>query len=198
MLSRLRDHWVYGGFLAALLLLVLTPVLSADWSTPLLLVWLQLPVYMLHQFDEHDADRFRHGVNQSVGGGREVLSRLDVAVINIAGVWGLDALVFSLAARVDLGVGLMAVYLSLVNGLAHLGQAIVLRRSNPGLWTSVLLFLPLGVTTLVVFRGVPGVTMGHHLLGLIVALLFHGLIVARILWRKARLQPDGNRPGKQR
>ena len=38
MLARLRDNWVYGGFLAALMLLALTPVLAAGWlaAVPLL------------------------------------------------------------------------------------------------------------------------------------------------------------------
>jgi hypothetical protein len=49
MLARLRDNWVYGGFLAALMLLALTPLLASGWSLGLLLIWLQLPFYMLHQ-----------------------------------------------------------------------------------------------------------------------------------------------------
>lgn len=35
MWSRLRDHWVYGGLLAALMLLVLTPFLADGWSLAL-------------------------------------------------------------------------------------------------------------------------------------------------------------------
>ncbi len=56
MLNRLFDNWVYGGFLAAFILLALTPFLSGGWSLALLLIWLHLPVYMLHQYEEHDAD----------------------------------------------------------------------------------------------------------------------------------------------
>jgi hypothetical protein len=52
MLDRLRDNWVYGGFLAALMLLALTPILESGWPLALLLIWLQLPVYMLHQYEE--------------------------------------------------------------------------------------------------------------------------------------------------
>ena len=40
MLRRLVDNWVYGGFLAGLLLLVLTPVLARDWPLALTLVFL--------------------------------------------------------------------------------------------------------------------------------------------------------------
>ena len=32
---------------------------ASGWSLALLLIWLHLPVYMLHQYEEHDGDRFR-------------------------------------------------------------------------------------------------------------------------------------------
>lgn len=187
MLDRLRDHWVYGGFLAGIMLLVLTPALSSGWPPALVLIWLQLPLYMLHQYEEHDADRFRLFVNTVVGGGRDVLTRMDVFIINIAGVWGVDALAFLLAAWVHLGLGLIAVYLSLVNAVAHCAQAIALRRYNPGLITSVVLFLPLGVLTLWVLSGNAQVTAADHLIGLGLAILIHAAILARVVRNKRKL-----------
>ena len=195
MLARLRDNWVYGGALAALLLLALTPVLARGWPVALVLIWLQLPAYMLHQYEEHEDDRFRRFVNATIGGGREVLTRLDTFVINIAGVWGVDAVAFVLAAQVRLGLGLIAVYLSLVNGLAHGVQAIALRRYNPGLATAILLFLPLGGVTLGVLAGSAGVTLADHLLGLGTALVIHAAIVARVLGRRRQLGLPGASPG---
>ena len=188
MLTRLCDNWVYGGFLAALMLLLLTPVLASGWSLALLLIWLQLPVYMLHQYEEHDGDRFRRFVNATIGGGKEVLSRLDVFVINIGGVWGVDAAAFLLAARVDLGLGLVAVYLSLVNAFGHCAQALALRRYNPGLATAIGLFIPLGLVTLRVLAGHPEVTRTDHILGLAVALLIHAAIIVRVVSRKRQLR----------
>ncbi len=44
----------------------------------------------------------------------------------------------------DGGWGVVAAWLLLVNALGHLGQALALRRPNPGLWTGLALFLPLG------------------------------------------------------
>lgn len=187
MLDRLRDHWVYGGFLAGIMLLVLTPVLASGWPMALVLIWLQLPAYMLHQYEEHDADRFRLFVNAIIGGGKEVLTRLDVFLINIVGVWGGDALAFLLAARVHLGLGLIAVYLSLVNAIAHCAQAIALRRYNPGLITAILLFLPLGVVTLWVLSGNAQVSVADHLVGLGLAILIHAAIVARVVRNKRQL-----------
>jgi hypothetical protein len=187
MLTRLCDNWVYGGFLAGLMLLVLTPVLASGWSLALLLIWLQLPVYMLHQYEEHDDDRFRRFVNATIGGGRDVLSRGDTFVINIIGVWGVDALAFLLAAKIHLGLGLIAVYLSLVNGIAHGIQGLALRRYNPGLATSILLFIPLGLVTLWALAGSAEVTPADHLIGLGTSLLIHAAIMARVFTRKRQL-----------
>ena len=67
MFARLIANWVYGGFLAGLLLLLLTPVLVHSWPVSLVTTFLCLPVYMVHQYEEHDNDRFRLFVNQKIG-----------------------------------------------------------------------------------------------------------------------------------
>ncbi|WP_333835950.1 HXXEE domain-containing protein [Novosphingobium sp.] len=185
--ARLRDNWVYGGCLAAWLMLGLSPVLARDWPMVLLLVWLQLPVYMLHQYEEHDDDRFRRFVNAMIGQGMDVLTRSDVFVINIVGVWGFIAGAFSLAALVHPAWGLVAVYLSLVNGVGHGLQAAAMRRCNPGLLTSIVLFIPLGIVTLVVFAHDHEATPMHHAIALAVSLGIHLVIVVRVLTGRAWL-----------
>lgn len=146
--DRIKTNWVYGGALAGALLLGLAPVLLAGWDRASALAFLALPVYMLHQLEEHDDDRFRRFVNAVIGHGREVLSVAAVFWINFAGVWLL------------LGAGIWAVraagpewaalagWLILVNGLLHTAQGVALRRYNPGLATGALVFLPFGLVTL--------------------------------------------------
>jgi hypothetical protein len=46
-LARLQANWVYGGALAGLLLLALTPLFAGNWTRAELLVFLTLPAYML-------------------------------------------------------------------------------------------------------------------------------------------------------
>jgi hypothetical protein len=130
------------------LLLALFPLLTVGWPETLRLTFLFLPLYMMHQYEEHDADRFRLFVNALIGGGREVLTPAAVFVINVPGVWGVIALATYLSAWVAPGLGLIAVYLAVVNALAHVGQAVLLRRYNPGLGTAVAVFLPVGVYTI--------------------------------------------------
>lgn len=181
MMNRFFSYWVYGGFLAAFLLLGLMPAFTCTWELPLILVFLQLPVYMLHQLEEHDDDRFRRFINDLIGGGREVLSRGAVFVINVPGVWGVNLLSILLAFSLDLGFGLIAIYLTLINGLVHLAQAVRLRRYNPGLITAVILFLPVGGLALAAVMKSGSVTIGYHMLGLSSAVAIHLAIVGWIL-----------------
>jgi hypothetical protein len=147
-LARIECNWVYGGFLAGLLLLALAPLLAAGWDRPAALAYLTLPVYMLHQFEEHDDDRFRRFVNDVLGHGRELLTVRAVFWINILGVWALLAACLWLVRLDHAGWAALAGWLLVVNGLLHVGQGIALRRYNPGLFTAVVLFLPLGILTL--------------------------------------------------
>lgn len=87
MLGRLVANWVYGGALAALLLLLLAPLFIQSWPPVLAVTFFCLPAYMLHQYEEHDNDRFRAFVNHAVAGGREVLTPTAVFAINVFGVW---------------------------------------------------------------------------------------------------------------
>jgi hypothetical protein len=186
MIHRLIRFWVYGGFLAALLLLGLMPVICRSWSLPLVLVFLQLPFYMLHQLEEHDDDRFRKFVNGLIGGGHDLLSDRAVFVINVPGVWGVNLASILLAATWDVGFGLIGVYLSLVNALVHCAQAIRLRCYNPGLITALVLFVPAGGMGLwkVGFAGT--VVPAYHILGLGAAVVIHLAIVSHVVMRLRR------------
>lgn len=177
MISRLITQWVYGGALAGLLLLFLLPLLASSWTTALSLTFLHLPLYMLHQYEEHDQDRFRLFFNQTIGGGREVLSPLAVFIINVPGVWGVIALSLYLAAIVNIGFGLIAVYLAIVNAVVHIAYALLFRSYNPGLATAILLFLPVGGYTLWQIQLAGGGQVLTHGIGLGLSVVIHGAIV---------------------
>ena len=177
-MARLAQHWVYGGSMAGVLLLILTPVLSTSWPLALTLIFLHLPAYMLHQLEEHDGDRFRRFFNETMGHGREVLSPMAVFFINIPLVWGITGASWILAATAHLGWGLAAVYLVLVNAIMHLGNAVAQRKYNPGLVSGVGAFIPLALATLVAIDRAGGAGAGFHAFGLFVALATHaGIIV---------------------
>jgi hypothetical protein len=146
---------------------------------------------MLHQYEEHDADRFRQFVNTVIGKGREVLTVPDVFVINIVGVWAVLAATFWLVHLAGPGTGpgwgLIAVWLILINAAAHIGQAIALRRYNPGLLTAILLFLPLGLVTLRTLA--PLATIVQQAASLAFAIALHALIILRVRAALRRSDP---------
>jgi hypothetical protein len=189
MFDRFVHNWVYGGALAGVLLLLLLPAINPGWALALVLVYLQMPVYMLHQLEEHDADRFYTTVNEMIGRGREVLPREAILFINI-GVWILNLVSFALAANVGIGWGLLGAYAMLVNAVAHIAQAARLRRYNPGLVTSIVLFLPIGGGGIWAISATGEATSLQHAVGLVIAILIHAGIMAYVL-------TNARRPGRQ-
>jgi hypothetical protein len=186
VLDRLFGYWVYGGFLSGLLLLLLTPVLIDSWPVALAATFLCLPAYMLHQYEEHDNDRFRLFVNKAIGGKKEALSPAAVFVINVPGVWGVVGVSILLAAKVEIGYGLIAAYLLVVNAIVHIAHAIVFRSYNPGLATAIAFFLPLGSFTIRAIDHVGGGTLPMHLKGAAIAIGIHGAIIIYALSRSRR------------
>lgn len=181
MLNRLMSNWVYGGFLAGLLLLVLSPLFLRGWPPAVAAAFFCLPAYMLHQYEEHDNDRFRVFMNRLLAGGREVLSVPAVFVINVPGVWGVITLSLWLAFRVRPGLSLIAVYLPLVNAVIHIGHAAVTRIYNPGLVSGVVLFLPLCAWCIYAIQHAGAGTPAMHAIGLATALAIHIVIAVSVL-----------------
>ena len=189
MTARLFASWVYGGAMAGVLLLVLFPLLTAGWRETASLTLLMLPLYMLHQYEEHDADRFRLFFNATIGQGREVLTPAAVFMINVPGVWGVIALSLYLSAWIAPGLGLIAIYLVVVNALVHLAHAIRFRRYNPGLATAVVLFLPAGAGAIWRFDADAAGAPAWQAAGLAVAVAIHAAIIGYALRRRGILPP---------
>ncbi|RTL65078.1 MAG: HXXEE domain-containing protein [Hyphomicrobiales bacterium] len=183
MYETLKLHWVFGAGLMAGALLLLTPLLYDVWPLSLLLLFLHSPGYMIHQVEEHAGDRFRAFVNARLAGGREALSTLDVIWINVGAVWGMNLAALYAGRFVEPGWGLAAPYLMLVNAISHIGSAAKFGGYNPGLATSVAIFLPLSIASLWLIPATPL----QHGLGLALAIAVHLAIAVRVMWRAKRL-----------
>jgi len=184
MLKRLIANWVYGGYLAGFLLVMLAPILVRGWPPALAATFLCLPVYMLHQYEEHDSDRFRLFVNKKIGAARRGLSLAAVFVINVPGVWGIVAVSLWLAATINLGFGLIAGYLLLVNSTFHIAHAIIFRGYNPGLISAIVLFLPLGGYCVYTVQQAGAGTAIMHSVGAGTAIAIHAAIIVYALQKR--------------
>jgi hypothetical protein len=182
-----RWQWPYAALFAAGFLAALAPLVFRFAGLPLGLVYLQLPIYMLHQYEEHAGDRFRQWVNTMIGHGRDVLTPIATFWINSLLVWLLDIVAIYLACYVDLSLGLIAIYLPILNAFGHIVPSILTRQYNPGLASGVLLFLPVGVLSAVLVSRAAGSDLADHLLALGVAIAVHGTIIAHVRRRIAQL-----------
>jgi hypothetical protein len=180
-------HRIAGGWQKSLPVLVVLGaalwlvLFRADPASEQAMFAALLVIYMVHQIEEHLwPGGFRQFANAHVfKTGRDdwPVDEGGVALVNIAWVWlpiGLAAL-FPDALR---WLGLGWVGLTFVNALSHIGTTVRFRDYNPGLVTSIVLFLPFTIWVFAteVSRGaLSGAAIG----GLVVAgVLLHAPVAA--------------------
>jgi len=140
------QNWAKAGLPLAIILFLISPFVYKGIGLVPFLVYLTLPFYMLHQFEEHAGGQFKAFVNKNVGRGREVLSDRAIFRVNVLFVWLGTLVVLYLCVYASIIWGLLSGYLVAFNGIVHIVTSIRMRRYNPGLWTSVFVFLPLAST----------------------------------------------------
>lgn len=164
-------------------------------------LWMALLViYLLHQIEEHlwpggfrqfsNAHIFKSGKDDwpvDAGG---------VALVNTAFVWLPVGLAVLLPSSLR-WIGLLWVGLTLINGLIHIVTSVRLRIYNPGLVTSIVLFLPFTIFVLALESGrgaLSGAQIGLILLGgIILHLPVAALFAVPFVWRR-RMSPNRARP----
>lgn len=140
-----------------------------------------LIIYMIHQIEEHLwPGGFRQFANARVfksGDDDWPVSEGGVALVNVGYVW-LPILLAALFPGPLRWLGLGWVGLTLINGISHIATSIRFRVYNPGLITSIVLFLPFTIWMLA--REVSaGMLTGWQVVALLVAgILLHLPIAA--------------------
>ncbi|PQO39894.1 HXXEE domain-containing protein [Bremerella cremea] len=181
-----RDwQWPAAALFSSMFLFAVAPLIASSAGLALALVYLQLPAYMLHQWEEHQGDRFRLYINRTIGGGREALTPAATFWINSLGVWAIDLIAFYAAWFYSPVAGLVAGYLAVVNAVPHIGMTIKRREYNPGVITAVLLFLPLGGWCVAVVGA--DASWSAHLIAVGVAVGVHVAIIVHVARRLTRL-----------
>ena len=178
-------QWPYAGALVAVFLLAVLPLWWDATDTALALVYAALPLYLLHQLEEHAGDRFRLAINLRFAGGREALTRPAAFWINAGAVWTVDVIALWLAYHVDLAIGLLPIYLMGINALTHIAAAVAERAYNPGLWTAIGVFLPVSVWGAIEIGDAAEAGADWQLIALAFALTVHAGIVVYIRRRAA-------------
>ena len=180
------DNWAKASLPLAIILFLISPFVLMGIDPAAFLVFLTLPFYMLHQYEEHAGGQFKAFVNKTVGRGREVLTDKAIFRINVLFVWLGTLVVLYLCVYVNIVWGLIAGYLVAFNGIVHIFTSIRLRRYNPGLWTSVVVFLPLGIYIIYVITKESGAGLLYNGIFLAVAILLHAMILLNIRQQRRR------------
>ncbi|MEM6634567.1 MAG: HXXEE domain-containing protein [Pseudomonadota bacterium] len=170
MLDRLFSNWAYATPPIAVLLIGLYPFIGSAIAFPL---FLSLPAYMVHQFEEHDDNRFALFLNAMMGADKKGLTAGNVWVINVIFVWFLLLGVFYLAS-LNLAWAVMAAYLLAINGALHVVWALMFRKYNPGLVTSILLFFPISVW---IFSAIPAPVLIHVVSAILMVVLHAAIMI---------------------
>jgi Protein of unknown function with HXXEE motif len=191
VLEAFYRHWMVACLPMAAAVAALL-ISSPPEELALTAIWIQLIVYLLHEFEEHLwpggfkdfidrtvvsllRERFR---NAKIPDHDFPLNDRVVFWINISFIWIAFPVFALLAGTVDLSFGLFLPWVGIVNASLHILVAIAKRSYNPGLVASVFLNIPSGIWTLLLLSDA-GVSLADQILYLGVALIGHiGMIVA--------------------
>lgn len=170
-------NWSRAGLVSAIILLAISPLLITVLDITFW-TFLQLPIYMIHQYEEHAHGAFKKFINGMMGEGS--ITDKDILVINLGYVWLLTLICSYLSLFWSPFFGLIPIYLVVINGLIHVANTVKLRAYNPGLWTSLALFLPVGGLSLVMVTSFSPLTWTHHLFAIAIVMALHAELVIRI------------------
>lgn len=140
------------AFFVSLLLLANLP--GIGWLV--FAVWLQFPVYLIHQFEEHAyPGGFKNYINTRVFKSAVAdtpLNDASVFWINIPVIWGLFPLGAMLSQLSNIQYGIVLPIFGMFNATLHVITALLKREYNPGLVVSCILNFPTGIWTLWLFN----------------------------------------------
>jgi hypothetical protein len=150
-----RD-WAKSCLPAAWFLLVILFSSFHQLNYVIFLIWLQVPIYLLHEFEEHVfPGGFKDFINGMLFKSKTPdfpLNSAGVFWINIPFIWIMFPLFAVLAQQYSPSLGVVLPCFALFNATTHIISGLVKRRYNPGLLVSVVLNYPTGIYTLYIMN----------------------------------------------
>jgi len=173
----LEKNWSHAAPFLALFSLAFLFSFRGEMDTALFLIWLQTPVYLLHQTEEYILPGgFLAYFNRKVlGSDREDFPvglgfSLWINVLIIYLAFPASAIV---ATHFGLWLGLWTAYFSILNAASHVGMFFRFGY-NPGFAVSALLNIPVGVATIWYFAANGLASGAQHLVSLAIAIAVQG------------------------
>lgn len=184
LLKYLYSNWAYICLPLALYTTVILLSSSSVLSGVILLIWLQFPVYLMHQFEEHVyPGNFKEYANKQITKTQHSdipFNERNIFWINIIAIWVLFPLCAVLAQNYALKIGALPVYLSLFNATLHILDSITTRAYTPGLIVSIFLNYPFGIYALYLMNKEHVLSLKTNIYAFLAALLIHIVIIVYI------------------
>jgi hypothetical protein len=193
MISWFYKNWAKLCIILSIIVAVITLLVVKTNNILLFLIWIQIPIYLLHQFEEHSwPGGFKKFVNKEIFNvevGEYPLNDTNIFWINVPIIWVLMP-IFASLSYINLFFGLWIPYFAVFNSLTHLIGAVVKRKYNPGLFVSLVLGIPVAIYTLWLFYSLVNVPLIITLLSILAVLLLH---IAIIVPAVRRSKPEKNK-----
>lgn len=188
----LYKSWAKFGLPLASISVGLLLFFDVSPQTPLFWIWIQFPVYLIHEFEEHVwPGKFKEFINGQVFHSPNKNKPLDdagVFWINILVVWILFPLGAVLAQTVDMRIGSLLPIFGLFNATTHILGFVIKRKYNPGLAVSATLNYPLGIYSLLVLSRNGELNWTTSGISLVLALIIHLMIIVFVVHRFKKMK----------
>lgn len=187
------ENWSKTTLTSAVFVTIHLALFVMRQNFALFLIWIQLPVYFLHEFEEYILPGgFLAFFNTKILGSRDPAMPLDEVSsfwINVPIVFIAFPVSAILATAFGLGFGIWLAYFSIANSFSHVVM-FFMYRYNPGFWVSLLVNIPVGVFTIGYFAAHGLVPVGAHVAGLLIGLgVQAGLMVYGFAILKPSIKP---------
>ncbi len=174
-------NWPKSTPFLAVYLTILLVLFVMKQNFALFLIWIQTPVYFLHQFEEYILPGgFIAYFNTKILGSNKKNFPLDEKTsfwINIPIIFVAFPVSAILAGQFGLSVGIWTAYFSIINAASHLGMFLKHKKYNPGFWVSLLINIPVGIFTIYNFASHQIIPISAHIIGLVIALVIQGTVM---------------------
>ena len=194
----IKENWPKSTIFLAVYVTITLILFVARQNFALFLIWIQMPVYFLHQFEEYNLPGgFLAFFNTKMLGSPREDFPLDTNAsfwINMPIIY-VGFLVFAILATLsnNLNLGVWIAYFSVINALSHVVMFFKFRY-NPGFVVSLFVNIPVGIFTIYYFAAHQIVSTGSLIIGFIIGLavqlmiMFYGF---KILKPKIAVRKDG-------
>jgi hypothetical protein len=170
----LYKNWAKLSFLLAIIVTIFIFVFIKTENS--------VPIYLLHQFEEHRWNGFKNYINKKVFNvqkGDFPLNDKNIFWINIPIIWILMP-IFAGLSSINIMFGLWIPFFAVFNSLSHVIFSIQNWEYNPGLIVSLILGIPVGTYALITFYSYIAVSAIISIISIFFALLLHIIIFSYI------------------